>query len=333
MRLIAVDGEDSLYGYLQIVSLLLIVLLGYFGIRWLRIVRLWRNLRTMISLTFGLYALFILSTLVIGLAAVAELFINPPPWSSSRFALSYSITMVLALIFGLSLLKVSTTAVGIRELGSKSMLMSAICLASYGTMPIVNLVSAGSPSIGAQPGDLLVTFYWIRWLATLIEHGALLLLSVDTLLKRSLRRRSICMVVLSVGISWMMQYVPALFSSATLLECIHACSLIAASFIAIMVSYSLIQEGRFEGRKLVLSSAAIFLYSAAFLLTDLHSIFSFTSVMYNSLINRVDWTHLIYRIWETFPLRTFLHIAHLIALLAIGLYLLERGRTNGVISA
>jgi hypothetical protein len=136
------------------------------------------------------------------------------------------------------------------------------------------------------------------------------------------------MAFLSVGIAWLLQRVFHLLSNVGLAYVfgltffwnnfpgITASILVAvASLLAIVVSYSLVRGGKFEGKTLKLSSVAIIIYSAALLLTYSLGVYS------TSLFISIDLPERIRDAVGYGLSEGLIYIAHLISLLAIGLML------------
>lgn len=325
-----IGGENVLFGFSNLLSILLLLLLGYLCIRWLRPTRFHVDLKTMIPLTFGLYALSVLSTRVNNVSLNVYDWIYDPYgvyWSPFRIVFIVSMLCSLA-IFSFSLLKLSSIMLDGRDLDSKNLRIAIICLASYGLSGVFwigyNWPISASSLFGPKGA-----------FGTLMEHVTFLILSVDVLLERRLRRRSVYLTLFSVGIAWFLKWSFSLSSSLLLNPPSKLSSvmpfydildfalrvakipLIIASLLAIVVSYFLIREGKFERKTLALSLVAIFLYSSSFLLLDLFSV-----LFYCLRITEVP--DLIFSTSGSFLIENLIHISHTLSVLTIGLLLIGR---------
>jgi len=263
LREIGLGGEKVASGFLHLLTILLLSSLVYLSLRWFRLrILSMLDLRTMISLTFGLFAF---TELFRDLNSVSTVFveyrIEEPGiyWVANDFS-----RFVLSLIFGFSLLLLSSRMLRKTELDGRDLQLAAISLSSYGIMGL----SAGLLSIFPT----FITTLWIGFIGGLIRPTVFLLLAVDILFKRILRRRSVYLTFLLVGVADLMNLlqngiefaVSGSFYDNLIIPLYVA--MVLSYLLAITVSAFLVMGGRWEGRNFTLSLAAIFLFTGTGLL-------------------------------------------------------------------
>lgn len=326
---IDLGGENVSPGFLRLLSILLLCFLGYLFIRWFKLNQISTfDLKTMIPLTFGLYAL---SRLVLNFNAI---------WQVSYFAKYPNIfdalygvfDFGLDLIFGFSLFRLSALVLERGELDARTLRIMIICLASYGILGIFNASRAiYAWYLGEFPIIPRIS-WWISLFTNVMVYVTIFLLSVDIFLNRSLRKRSIYMTFFSTGVAWLIQTIPyllrsvgsfyRLFSRHFLALSIDVMSVIARTLsylLVFVVSFSLIKGRRLERGTFKACLAAIFLYVCGNLLEQSYSIYSSS----RHLITNLD--KIFESLWAfNIPIKIIV-LPYLISLLTIGLLLYSRG--------
>lgn len=313
-------GEDVASGVLRLFSILPLFSLVYLFRRWFKFSQISTfDLKTMISLTFGFYAL---SDLFIAFLVLNTVF-NLAQYPSIFHALYRVSTFCLGIIFGLSLLRLSSLMLERQDFDARSLRLTIICLASYGTEGVLLVIRTMLSLFLAD----IPPYSWIFWFEGVMIYFTFLLLSIDVFLKKRLRKQSVYIAFLSTGVAYLLGRIHLLLRDLRfvirfpllnflLLQYIEGILIVLSYLLVIVVSYSLIRGGRWEGKNLKLSYVAIFLYVSGYLLGYLYLI------SYNSISLIANPYSIFERTWVGRVIVSgLISLPHLFSLLTIGLLL------------
>lgn len=281
---INLGGEEVAWGRIRLISIPLICILGFLFIRWFKLNGFAAlEVRNIVYFTFGLYAL---DHFVGDFIRFFYLFKLPQDPSSGliMFYVIYRIpTFCLSVIFGLSLFRLSSLVLKRKGLDAGFLLTMLVCLGSYGSIGIYGLYL----DILEYYASGLPTFMYLLMnkFGFYIKYFSILFLAIDIFLKKSLRKRSVYITLLSKGVAHLLSEGPGLLRIlAIYIETAHLSELhmvwilakipmILSYILVIVVSYSLVRGGKWEGWTFKLSLAAVFLFVSGLLIVNLYSIF------------------------------------------------------------
>lgn len=266
-------------GILRLLSILFLLFLCYLCFRWLRPSLIWRsglNVRTIVVVIFGFYALSIL---------VDQFLSIDPRLNPANFFGTYALDYILRafasgmfIVSGFYMLRVSSNILKGEELDKKNLRITALSLGSYGAAGLISELRItldfwyydAIQSAAFDPYSLRV---WISWLGYGILYGAVLLLFLDVFRRSELRKQSVYLTSLLVGVAWLLQNISVYTENLLWLnyfrwrglyslpeELFITILLTLTSVLVIAVSYSLVRGGELKGRTLRRSLTAIFLY-------------------------------------------------------------------------
>lgn len=274
---INLGGEKFVSGFLRLFSILPIFSLGYLFVRWFKFGQISEfDLKAMVSLTFGLYAL----SLLVEDANIIHTLSYLPQYPNVFHALYQVSSYCLSVVFALSLLKLSSLVLESHGLDAKSLRLTITCLAVYGTKGILYAIySLFSLNLADFP-----SYSWFFWFGGVTIHLSILFLSIDAFRTRRLRKRSVYIAFFSIGLAYLLIYCLSLLRDLPwviriarldllLSICIQTIPRILSYLLVIVVSLSLMRGGRWEGRIFKLSYVAIFLYVISYLLIHLYGIY------------------------------------------------------------
>jgi len=295
-NLIAEGGKYLLFGLTGLCSVLITFFLGYVYIKWFHVHHVsWlsTNLNTLIPLVFSFYAL---SNLV-------DLFYNFSDSVQGAVAYYYSpknillfenwlFDLLLSLIFGFTLLRLSSIALNKQKVSMKNLYrLTIVCLASYSIRGILEVI-LGTYFIIISTGqfvfDVSGLLRLVYMLGVLLESVTLILLSVDVYRKKDLSKWSVIAAFHFVAIGWLLQksaliglnsqylsilglYLPLNY---VVIPIIREGGVLVASLLTVIVSKSLIGGERLRDRNFKLSLAAIFIFSISGILVDTFTVLS-----------------------------------------------------------
>jgi len=326
MHQILLGGENVASGILRLISILPLFYLIYLFFRWFRLSQITRfDLKTMISLTFGFYALSELVKQIINRSILAQY--------TDILDILYGISsFCLRLVFGLSLFRLSSFMIERQEFDAKSLRLTIICLAVSAiewVLSLIRLLFLNS-----------IEFAWFFWFGYVMISAAFLFLFIDVFRRKRFRKRSICIAFLLMAIAYALVEIPILLRDLPFVTIFPGFNIlfgqtvveilsIFSYLLVIVVSYSLVRGGKWEGRNLKLSFMAIFLYVSSYLSVNLYGILNNSLLLITSTYSIFEQTGV-----GRIIVSELISLPYLISLLAIGL-LLYRGRdkwTDGWVS-
>lgn len=295
-NLISAGGKYLLFGLTGLCSVLITIFLGYVCIKWFHIHHIsWlsTNLNTLIPLGFSFYALSNLMDLIYNLpnsvqAAIVDYYL---PKNIFIFE-NWLFNLLLLLIFGFSLLRLSSIALNKQEASMKNLYkLTIVCLTSYSIKGVLGFIQ-GIYSVILSTGQFV--FYasgllrLVYMLGVLLESVTLILLSVDVYRKKDLSEWSVIAAFHFVAMGWLLQKSAWIglnsqyFSILSLYQplnyvvipIIREGGVLITSLLTIMVSKSLIDGERLRDRNFNLSLVAIFIFSISGLLVDALTVLS-----------------------------------------------------------
>jgi hypothetical protein len=293
---IAPEADFLLFGLTGLGTILVTFFFGYVCIKWLHIHRIsWlrTNLNVLVPLAFGLYALSNLVGLFNSIPNLVQAFISYNYYQETFFVVDLFVSLGLLLVFGFSLLRVSSIALNKQgENIANLYMLIVICLGSYGILGTIRgvqwiyntLASALTSRYEFLPNWSLL----VSMIGNLLTSITILLLSIDVYRKKGFEKYSVYLTFFFIALSWLMQGIISLNSSiqnlsmagytqtwySALAPIIQQTGVIATSLLTIIVSGSLLRGGRMASRNFKLSLAAILLYSVSGLLADTLTTFS-----------------------------------------------------------
>lgn len=304
LREIGLGGERTASGLLHLLSIPFVCSLTHLVLR--RWFRPWiasvsgGSLWTLVSLTFGLYAFASLFNAFNGISQVSSVTREPVIIFLAQVLLNF----VLSLIFGFSLLLLSTRMLRKPELDTRNLRLATISLGSYG---VGGLLSGFVVAWGRLTGIISYPFadsalnatLWMGSIGGLIVYTVFLFLAIDVIWRGSLRGKSVYLAFLLVGVAYLISNASTLLRNGIcfavygrLYDDVLIVFPIAEIFVYLLViaaSASLVRGGSWEGRTLNLSKAAIFLYAGTNILLVIIGISLMLQVVMGPLAYLSQW--------------------------------------------
>jgi len=295
-NLISAGGKYLLFGLTGLCSVLIIFFLGYVCIKWFHVHRVsWlsTDLNTLVPLVFGFYALSNLVDLFYDFSGSVQGAVSYY-YSPKNILLfeNWLFNFLLSLIFGFTLLRLSSIALNKQKASMKNLYkLTIVCLTSYSIKGILEVI-LGTYFIIISTGqfvfDVSGLLRLVYILGVLLESVTLILLSVDVYRKKDLFEWSVVAAFHFVAIGWLLQesaliglnsqyfsilglYLPLNY---VVIPIIREGGVLVASLLTVIVSKSLIGGERLRDRNFKLSLAAIFIFSISGILVDTFTVLS-----------------------------------------------------------